>query len=155
MKRLILLVGLPASGKSVRAAELVEQGFISCSQDTIRQNLYGDPSIQGDPKLVADLFDQRYEALLSAGADIVIDNTNIWPALRKPLLDRAGAHGYRDVSIWVVDTPLVVCLWRNFKRSRRVSVRIILELYWELRRTRASMSSEAPCVKFLTKRSVP
>jgi predicted kinase len=150
MKRLIILVGLPASGKSTLANKLTKRGFTLCSQDTIRQKLYGDAAVQGDPQVVSDLFDQRYESLLAAGADIVVDNTNIWPALRKPLLDRARAHGYVDVSLYVVDTPLFVCLLRNFRRTRRVPIRIILELYWELRRTRASMPYEAPNIMFLT-----
>jgi predicted kinase len=154
MKRLIMLVGLPASGKSTAARKLARRGFTPLSADSIRRELYGDAAIQGDASEVLAVFDRRLDELLAKGADIVVDNTNVWPDLRKPILDRARVFGYTDIAIYVIDTPLIVCLYRNYRRERVVALKIILELWVELRRCRRSILKEAPTVRFLSKRDV-
>ena len=49
---LVYLVGLPASGKSTRCKYYEEHGFKIFSSDTIRAEIYGDESEQGNPKKV-------------------------------------------------------------------------------------------------------
>ena len=49
MPQMIMMVGLPASGKSTKAQELAkEYNATIFSSDALRKELYGDENIQGD-----------------------------------------------------------------------------------------------------------
>lgn len=120
MKKLILLVGIPGSGKSTVALRLLEKGFVCLNADTIRHELYGDAGEQGDKERVFEVFFERLDKELAGGRDIVIDNTNINSRHRQPIIERARTAGYGDIQLWIIDTPLDVCLERNRARSRNV-----------------------------------
>lgn len=134
MKQLILLVGIPGSGKSTLAKKLTSRGFHGLNADSIRQALYGDAAEQGEPQKVFGLFFKDLEEALSGGLDIVIDNTNLNPKQRKPILDRAATYGYTDIQLWLLDVPLETCLERNRGRERTVSEDIVANMYMELNR---------------------
>ena len=105
MSRIILLIGVPGSGKSTLAGKLVEKGFTRMCADDIRGEIYGDPIIQGDPKEVYQIFFERLDTQLSTKANLVIDNTNLNPKQRGPILEKSSAAGYTDIQLWLLDTP--------------------------------------------------
>lgn len=129
MKRLLLLVGIPGSGKTTLAEKLIEKGYHCLNADSIRRELYGDAAAQGDPEQVFAIFFKQLEEALKAEKAIVIDNTNANPKQRKPILDMAKANGYDDIQIWLMDVPLEVCLKRNQGRDRVVSDDIVRNMY--------------------------
>jgi predicted kinase len=135
MKRLILLIGLPGSGKTTLAKKLVERGFQSISADTIRKDLYGDEAEQGDPEKVFAIFFEQLDQMLSNGADIVVDNTNLKAKHRKEITDRAQPFGYEDTQLWLIDVPLAQCLERNRLRPRKVGDDIVANMYMEFNRS--------------------
>jgi predicted kinase len=134
VKRIILLIGIPGSGKSTLALKLIEKGFQRMCADDIREELYGDPIIQGDVKEVFALFFKRLDEALAEGKDLAIDNTNLNPKQRQPIIERARASGYSDVQLWLMDTPLDVCITRNSGRSRVVPDEVIASAHGELNR---------------------
>lgn len=134
MKRLILLIGIPGAGKTTLAQKLVARGFHCLNADSIRKRLYGDEAEQGDPEKVFGIFFDELENELSQGFDIVIDNTNLNPKQRKPILDRAQAAGYSDIQLWLLDVPLETCLERNNARNRNVPDDIVANMHMELNR---------------------
>lgn len=129
MKRLILLVGVPGSGKTTLAQSLVKKGFERLCADDIRLELYSDAAEQGDAKEVFAIFFKRLEALLEDENNIVIDNTNIKFDHRQQIIDRARRSKYTDIQLWVLDVPLAVCLERNKKRERQVPEDVITNLF--------------------------
>ncbi len=129
MKRLIILVGIPGSGKTTLAEKLVEKGYLSLNADSIRAELYGDAATQGDPEQVFGIFFKQLEAAMKEEKAIVIDNTNSNPKQRKPILDRAKENGYEDVQLWLLDVSLETCLKRNQGRERVVSDDIVRNIY--------------------------
>ena len=135
MKRLILLVGIPGSGKTTLAKKLTERGFHCLNADAIRHELYGDAKEQGDPQQVFAIFFQRLEEAMSKEIDIVIDNTNLNAKQRKPILERAVKFAYDDVQLWLLDVPLDACLQRNRTRERTVPDDIVANMYIELNRS--------------------
>lgn len=135
MKRLILLVGIPGAGKTTLASKLQGRGFHVLNADTIRHELYGNAAEQGDAKEVFAIFFQQLEKALSEGLDIVIDNTNLNARQRKPILDAAAKFSYSDIQLWLLDTPLDVCLERNRNRERSVPEDIVANMYMELNRS--------------------
>ena len=67
---LIVMCGLPASGKSTYANWLAESGvFCAVCPDSIRGELYGDENIQGDGKQV---FTIAYARIKDLGLDKIM-----------------------------------------------------------------------------------
>jgi|AGTN01.1.fsa_nt_gi Predicted kinase len=146
LKKLILLIGIPASGKTTLAQKIIAKGFAYINADKIREELYGNAAEQGDKEEVFALFFKRLEEMMSEGGNIIIDNTNLNPKQRKPILDRAVAFGYSDVQLWLLDMPLELCLERNRSRERIVPEDIVANMYNELNRNGRPKRSEGKIV---------
>ncbi len=134
-KSAVLMVGVPASGKSTFCDPLETRGYVRLSMDAIRKELFGDEGIIGDDKgakLVRETFRQRLEEQLAAGKRVLIDNTNFSQRTRKPVLDRISAAGYTDVQLLILDVPLDECLRRNKGRTRVVNEEFMTMTYREL-----------------------
>lgn len=135
MKRIILMIGVPGSGKTTLARKIAEKGFKYINADSIREELYGNAAEQGDKEEVFGIFFKRLDELMKAGTDVIIDNTNLNPKQRKPILDRAQQFGYSDVQLWLLDVPLDLCLERNKMRERVVPEDIVANMFMELNRS--------------------
>lgn len=146
MKKLILLVGIPASGKSTLAKKLIAKGFTCLNADTIRKELWGDPMDQREPEKVFGILYQHLEECLSKDMDVVVDNTNLNKKQRKPILDRARKFGYTDIQLWLLDVPLDVCLERNEAREHKVPDHVISDLYLILNRQGRPQKTEGRLV---------
>ncbi len=146
MKRLILLVGIPGAGKSTLAKKIIEKGFHCLSADPIREELYGDAAEQGDKEQVFKIFFERLDDALAKELDIIIDNTNLNPRQRKPILEKARKAGYSDIQLWLLDVPLDVCLKRNASRNRVVPDDIVANMFMELNRSGRPQRTEGKLV---------
>ncbi|MDE3165745.1 MAG: AAA family ATPase [Acidobacteriota bacterium] len=115
--RIVLLSGLPGSGKSTW---LERNGVTGISSDAIRKLLADD---EGDQSIHPQVFETvRYllEKRLSIGRPVsYIDATNLTPAERRPYLEIARARGCEIEAVFF-DVPLAVCLERNALRPRVV-----------------------------------
>jgi predicted kinase len=129
LKRLVILVGVPGSGKTTLAQKLIQRGYQWFNADSIREELWGDAGDQRDSDKVYEIFFQRLEKSLAEGVDIVIDNTNINTRHRSPILQRAITAGYDDIQIWILDVPLEMCLQRNKSRERSLPDEIVVNYY--------------------------
>jgi predicted kinase len=113
------LIGPPGSGKSTLAqylSELLTNCLIICTDD-IRQELYGDPSIQGHwPDIETRVF-ERITHALQKGLTIIYDATNARRSWRLDLLQKLPETNWIG---WHLTTPLDVCKQRNQQRSRQV-----------------------------------
>lgn len=135
---LIVLGGLPASGKSTYAEMLVESGiFQRVCPDLIRKELYGDENIQGDG---AKVFKIAYHDIREYGClseNVVFDATNINANRRKELVK--AMRGYFDIIIFKwFDVATAVCLERNRQRERQVPEEVI----WRMARTATVPTTE-------------
>ena len=136
---LIVMCGLPASGKSTYTNWLAENGvFCAVCPDGIRGELYGDENIQGDGKRVFAIAHARIEDLGKDGNNVVFDATNIDRKTRKDLVKKM--RPYFDIIIckWF-STPLLTCKLRNAKRARQVPEEVLDSMY---ERFRAPMLDE-------------
>ena len=122
---LIVMCGLPASGKSTYSEWLAESGvFCGVCPDKIRGELYDDENIQGDGKQVFAIAHARIEDLGKDGNNVVFDATNINATKRKEFVKKM--RPYFDVIIckWF-STPLNICSKRNFSRERQVPYEVL------------------------------
>lgn len=126
---LIVMCGLPASGKSTYAEWLAESGvFCGVCPDKIRGELYGDENIQGDGKQVFAIAHARIEDLGKDGNNVVFDATNINAKRRKELVKKM--RPYFDVIIckWF-HTPYDICYERNKARNRQVPTEVLGHMF--------------------------
>jgi predicted kinase len=144
--KLILMVGIPGSGKSTVAKKVVDKGFFYLNADQIRAELYGNEIEQGDKEQVFGIFFERLETAMKDGLKIIIDNTNLNPRQREPILQRAKQYGYEDIQLWFLDVPLELCLERNKNRTRVVPEDIITNMHNELHRNGRPKRSEGKIV---------
>ena len=127
---LIVMCGLPASGKSTYSEWLTESGvFCGVCPDKIRGELYGDENIQGDGKTVFAIAHARIEDLGKDGNNVVFDATNIDRKTRKDLVKKMRPHFDIIICKWF-STPLLTCKLRNAKRERQVPEEV-LDRMWE------------------------
>jgi predicted kinase len=146
MKKIILLVGIPGSGKTTLCEKLKSKGFQSISLDSIRAEIYGDAIQQGNPEDVATIFRERLAALLATSVQVVVDNTNLKFEHRKQIIDLAKKANYEDIQLWILDVPLEVCLERNKNRERQVDEDVIANQFMILNRTGRPKASEGRIV---------
>lgn len=123
---LIVLGGLPASGKSTYAEMLreINPTFQRVCPDLIRKAFYGDENIQGDGKRVFNTAFHDLKEYGSIGANVIFDATNINADRRKKFVKEM--RPYFDILIfkWIT-TPASVCYERNFHRDRQVPSNVI------------------------------
>lgn len=136
MAKLLVLQGLPASGKSTYARELLASypaGYaLRVNNDDLATSLFG--SAYGGGANTAQLLGKlRIELVRLAFRNhyelVIVDNTNLVAKgvdrLRKLALE-CGADFELDNSF--LDVPLSVCLERNAKRENPVPEKVIYEM---------------------------
>ena len=130
-QQVIFLKGLPASGKTTWAKDMVnnDDDFMRVSKDDIRKMIGGQWSREKEI-LVQEL---EYELVLTGlqlGQSIIIDATNFNPD--HELTFRALVNEFdAEFEVKEFDTPLVVCLARNARRKGRSKVpeSVIIKMY--------------------------
>ena len=115
--RIVLLVGLPGSGKSTY---LEKQGVTGLSSDTVRQLLADDPADQTiHARVFATLRYLLRHRLLIGRPVTYIDATHLTPEERRPYIEIAHTFGC-EIEALFFDVPLEVCRERNRLRNRVV-----------------------------------
>ena len=123
--KLIILCGIPGSGKSTYAKDYIieQENTIHLSSDGIRLELWGDESIQGNPSEVFTLMQKRAVEALNNGQNVIYDATNI---TRK---DRAGIIAvcpkFAKIECHIIWAPIETCIERDVARERTVGKEVI------------------------------
>ena len=122
MSDLIVMVGIAGSGKSTLAERFVKlfSNYTIVSSDAIRQELYGDASIQKDPVKVFEIAHSQLDRRISLGQNVIFDATNLNAKFRKEVLDIANKYPNVRKIACVVTTPVETCIKRQEKRARKV-----------------------------------
>ena len=123
---LIVLCGLPASGKSTLAKKLESMGVVRVNPDLIRKELYGDESYQGNGRQVFEIAHQRTINCGRVGDNCVFDAMSITKKSRAKLI-KIGKEHFDYVVCIVLDTIPAVCIERNENRERQVPYQVMLQ----------------------------
>ena len=115
--RIVVLVGLPGSGKSTY---LARQGAEGLSSDTIRRLMADDETDQTIHDRVFQTLRYLLRQRLAIGRPVTyIDATNLTPEERRPYIGIGKSYGC-EVEAVFFDVPLEVCRDRNALRHRVV-----------------------------------
>ncbi|MBE9137556.1 AAA family ATPase [Nodosilinea sp. LEGE 07088] len=135
---LLLLVGIPGSGKSTWARAVAVSGRHQIvSTDAIRADLYGSEACQGEWRQiwqrVLDQWHQGVAAIHRGGLEAVIyDATNARRCHRQEAIAAARTTGFDAITLVWFDVSLSLALARNRSRSRPVPEAIIATMHRQL-----------------------
>lgn len=120
--KVILLVGLPGSGKSTYAAR---QGWPVLASDEIRRVLLDDARDQGANRAVFALLRRLLRMRLELGRPVTcVDATNLTVMERRPYVKTAQMYGAEIEAVYL-DVPVGVCMQRNLGRARVVPPEVV------------------------------
>ena len=116
-QRIVILVGLPGSGKSTYLERL---GVTALSSDAIRFLLADDATDQTIHRQVFSTLRYLLRQRLAIGRPVnYVDATHLTPRERQPYVKIAQKYGCQIDALFF-DVPLDVCLERNRVRTRVV-----------------------------------
>jgi len=129
MTKFIMMVGLPGSGKSLRAKNLaVKENAIIHSSDTLRQELFGDENTQDNNEELFKELHRRIEQDLKGEQNVIYDATNISYKRRKAFLEELKKINCEKIC-YLVATPYEKCLDQNKSRKRQIPEYVIKKMY--------------------------
>jgi predicted kinase len=119
-KTLIMMVGLPRSGKSTYVQKNF-RGITAISADQLRKLIYGQEFFEGGEQLVWATRDVMLRALMEQGLPVVIDETNTTIKRRELIVKLAKKYGYNITAVWV-NTPVLACLDRTDNKALKDTI---------------------------------
>lgn len=129
--KLLMLKGLPASGKSTYAKELVAKGdWIRVNKDDLRHLLHGGKWSRSNEKEVIIARDALVVQFMEEGKkNVVVDDTNYHSSHEQRLSQLAEEHGYVfEMDEIVCDVE--ECIKRDLKRGDRAVGEQVIRKMW-------------------------
>lgn len=125
---LILLVGIPGSGKTTYAEKYVEKypGTVHLSSDKIRAELWGNEATQGDNNEVFSLMQSRAIDALNNGQSVVYDATNITRKDRSYIITLCPK--FAKIECHIIWSKIETCVVRDQMRDRNVGREVIYRM---------------------------
>jgi predicted kinase len=131
MKKVLILLGLPASGKSTFANNLLLKNpgsWVRSNKDLLREMAHASHWSKANEKFIVKLRDQIILMALEDGKHVVVDDTNFGRHIDHV---RELVKGLATVEIndSFLQVPVEECIRRDLLRSRSVGKDVIMEMY--------------------------
>lgn len=138
MSKLIIMKGLPASGKSTKAEELTKQGnTVRINKDLLRTMLHFDKFNHNNEHAtqVASLW--LASGFLIDGKNVIIDDTNLNPKTVQSYIELAKSMDAKIEYMDFTDVDVDTCIERDNLREKKVGKHVIQRMafqhldYWK------------------------
>ena|SRR3990167_4227443 len=133
MLKVYMMMGLPGSGKTKRAMEMLAahpNAMKRISKDDLRAMLDNGRWSPDAAKFIIKARDALILAALDEGKHVIVDDTNLAPK-HKPHIEQL-VRGKAEVIIEdFTDVPIDTCIERDLKRLNSVGQKIIWRMYWQ------------------------
>ena len=130
MTKLIICKGLPASGKSTWAKEVIkDSSTIRVNRDEIRTMIHNDIWNGKREKTTVVIRDAMIVAGLKAGKNVISDDTNLSESVVRDLTRLAVENGAQVEFKDFTEVSPQECIKRDLKRSRSVGASVIWRMY--------------------------
>ena len=100
-RKMVLMVGIPGSGKSTFYKKILEPDYVRVNLDTLKTRAR-------ESALISRCF--------SEGKSFAIDDTNVTKELREGFISQAKTHGYQVIG-YFMRSSVKECVARNHKRT--------------------------------------
>lgn len=130
MTELFVMKGLPASGKSTLAEQMLieKPNRVRINKDYLRNMLYGGKYSPELEDILLDIRDSLIELYSSKGYDIIVDDTNLNPK-HLERLSLLSENLKIQFNIIIMRTTLEECIERDSKRINSVGEKVIRDMY--------------------------
>lgn len=129
MPKLILLCGIPGSGKSNYSLKIAKKHDVKIfSSDDLREELFGDVNNQDNNVKLFEELHKRIKCCLREGKSAIYDACNISYKRRMAFLAELKNIPCEKICV-LIATPYEECLERNSKRDRHVPEHVIERMY--------------------------
>lgn len=129
MSKIIIMKGLPASGKSTKAKELLEQGnTVRINKDLLRTMLHFDKFNGRNEGHTKDAARKLADWFLVNGVNVIIDDTNLNPGVVQSWKDLAKIHNAKIEYQDMTEVSVEECIARDSKRDKKVGRPVIVNM---------------------------
>ena len=137
MKKVIICKGLPASGKSTFARQLVQEKkgmYKRINKDDLRAMLDAEEHSKSNEKFIVKTRDYLIIEALKHGKHVIIDDTNLAPKHEANIRQLVKEYCKETnqtviVEVKMFDVPVEECIRRDLKRVKSVGERVIRQLH--------------------------
>lgn len=128
-QKVIILQGLPASGKSTYAKQLVDTlGWKRINKDDLRAMVDNSKWSEKNEKMIVKLRNDLLLKFIEDGYSVVVDDTNFAQS-HIDTIKEICAGELVECEVLFFDTPLYECIERDSKRERPVGKKVIIKMY--------------------------
>ncbi len=137
MKKILILRGLPASGKSTFAKQLIKENpglYKRINRDDLREMFDTYHFSRDNEKFVKRVRDLLIREALRDGKDVIVDDTNLSPKNINRITQLAEEHRKKtgetvEVTVKEFEVSLAKALERDAKREKKVGARVIRKMH--------------------------
>jgi predicted kinase len=131
MKKVLVLVGLPASGKSTFATELLLKKpgqWVRSNKDSLREMAHASRWSGSNEKFILKLRDQIILMALEDGKNVIVDDTNFGKHIDH-IRELVKGLATVEVNDSFLQVSVQECIRRDLLRPKPVGKGVILEMY--------------------------
>lgn len=126
--KLLMLKGLPGSGKSTYARELAKNGYVRVNKDDLRAMLNDGKWSKTNEKFVIAVRNAIVTNALAEGKSVVVDDTN-FSERHRSFLSQLAKDMDATFETKFFDVPLEECIKRDLKRANSVGEKVIRQMH--------------------------
>ena len=131
MKKVLVLVGLPASGKSTYARNLLlsQPGcWVRSNKDSLREMAHAAHWSKNNEKFILALRDRIILMAMADGKNVIVDDTNFGQHIDR-IKELVQGQAIVEIDDSFLQVPVAECIRRDALRPNPVGKKVIMQMY--------------------------